>query len=266
MIIKFDNVSYNISNKQILENISFSLESGDFLTIMGECGSGKSTLIKIFNRIIKTDNSIYIDDKLISDENIKEIRSKMFYINSNIDKMFFCDYVYDELAFSLENLCFEKEVIKENINKVSKELGIENLLEKRIEELSYGQKTTVMCAVLLTLNPSIIIFDELLSTLDNVSKTNLMDILKSKLSKESIIINITHDVEDVLFGNKILLLDKGTNKAFGEINEVYKDTKSFEESNIEIPFIAKLSKLLLYYDLIDEIYLKEDELINKLWP
>ena len=152
-----------------------------------------------------------------------------------------------------------KNLIKDE--QIIKTFNIENILDRKMNTLSTGEKTLV--TILLNVDKELLIIDDILKNLDNLTKDLLLRKIK-KLRKEKITIFVTTSADDILFGNKTLIMSKNNN-TFNDTKKIIKEEKIFKEANITLPFIINLSKKLSYYDLVDKEYFEIDKLVNDLW-
>ena len=152
-----------------------------------------------------------------------------------------------------------KNLIKDE--QIIKTFNIENILDRKMNTLSTGEKTLV--TILLNVDKELLIIDDILKNLDNLTKDLLLIKIK-KLRKEKITIFVTTSADDILFGNKTLIMSKNNN-TFNDTKKIIKEEKIFKEANITLPFIINLSKKLSYYDLVDKEYFEIDKLVNDLW-
>ena len=152
-----------------------------------------------------------------------------------------------------------KNLIKDE--QIIKTFNIENILDRKMNTLSTGEKTLI--TILLNVDKELLIIDDILKNLDNLTKDLLLRKIK-KLRKEKITIFVTTSADDILFGNKTLIMSKNNN-TFNDTKKIIKEEKIFKEANITLPFIINLSKKLSYYDLVDKEYFEIDKLVNDLW-
>lgn len=265
-IIIIKDLIFKYDNKFIFNRFSLDIKDGSWTTLVGPNGGGKSTLVKILLGLLKTESYINIDKDILSYENIRQIRSKIGIVFENPDNCFVAETVMDEIAFSLENLEYSKKEIRKKIMEVSEYLGIVDCLEKDPHMLSGGQKQMVLLASALALDPKILILDEALTRIDNNDKVQVLKTLKKIYQdKKMTIINVTHDMEEAVYGDDIIVIDEGKLILKGPKELILKEEKIFRELGLELPFMAQLSIKLQYYDLIDDMILDMDELVNKLW-
>jgi len=151
----------------VIDNVSLEIKKGEFVCILGHNGSGKSTLAKLLVGLLKADSGeIYINDKLLTEESVDELRTEIGIVFQNPDNQFVGVTVKDDIAFGLENRRYAREDMLELIDKFSNLVGMNRFLEANPETLSGGEKQRVAIAGVLAYNPNIIIFDEATSMLD----------------------------------------------------------------------------------------------------
>lgn len=259
--IKDLNFSYE---KSLFKDFNLDIKSGTWITLMGPNGSGKSTLIKIITGVIKTDANIILDDIKLN-SNIIEFRKKIGIIFDNPNDTFVCETVFEEIAFVLENLKYSKSTIRKKINEIAEFLNIKEILKSSIKTLNNNQKNLVSLASILVLKPKVLIVDELLDQLDYDDKVKFIKILKD-LNKEGMtIINVTHDIENTLCGNEILILNQGNIVIQGPTKKVLEKEQLLNELGFKQPFMIELSNKLKFYGLIDKTILDMKRMVNQLW-
>lgn len=265
-IIIAKKLSCKVQNKLILDDINFDISRGEFISIVGPSGSGKSTLAKALLGLIPIDGYLNICNMHVCKNNIEEIRKNIGIVFENPDNYFVIDTVEDELAFTLENLNKSPENIKKLIDEVVNYLHIEKVLKKNINNLSGGEKQLVALASVLINAPKIIVLDEAFSMLDGESHKLLLDLIKKiNQEKKITIINITHDMNDTIYSDRILVLDKGKIALIGTKDEVYADDKRLKSIGLNLPFMVDLSKRLGYYGLVDKNILNMNTMVKHLW-
>lgn len=207
-ILEIKDLSIFICNKRIFKDVSFSLNKGDFLGIIGQNGCGKSTLIKYIVGLLQpsviSKGNIWKSDSLKDKGNIRYLAQ-----STDEDYKMFPATVYEVISTGLIFSKLNKEEKKEEINKVLKDLDILHLKNKMIGETSGGEKQKVLIARTLVGNPKLIVLDEPTSAIDEISVQKIYDAL-GKINKEgTTIIMISHDLDEVTENaNKVLLLDE----------------------------------------------------------
>lgn len=265
-IIIIKDLNFKYDNKLIFSRFDLEIKRGTFTTIVGPNGSGKSTLIKIILGLLRVNSYVNIDQSLLCDDNLKTIRRKIGVVFENPDNQFVAETVMDDIAFSLENMKYTKIEIRKKIEKFTRYLGIYDLLEREPHSLSGGEKQLVALASALVIEPKILILDEALTMVDREIKEKTYKILQELHKTESLtIINVTHDLEDSLYGDDIVVIDQGRVILKGPKELVLEEEKVFNNIGIDLPFMASLSIKLRYYDLVDKIILDMDEMVDILW-
>lgn len=261
-IIKIKNLNYKNFDNKLFNNFELNIEESDFMSIIGPNNAGKTTLIKILSGLKKYEGTILIDNKELK-ENKKEIRKIISIVFDNPETQFIMDTVYNDIYLTAKNKKIDN--IDEEINKISKILKIENILDKSPQHLSGGEKQKVVIASALLGNPKILILDEALSMIDPISKKEIYKYLVKLNNEGTTIINISSDIEDTLYSKNILILNNGTIESLDTKENTYNKENIFKKLQMELPFIIELSKKLSYYNLVNKDYYNEEELINKLW-
>ena len=266
-IIRIDKLNFKYKDKQIFNNLNLNIEKGSFVSIIGPNGSGKSTLIKILTGLLKYDGYINIDGYHLNDFYLKEIRRKIGVVFDNPDNHFVSELVIDDLAFSLENLQYDKEEMTIAINKIAKEFKIENILYMEPCDLTNSEKQKVAIAGSLIFNPKILILDEALHQLTSKDKDDILKILKKYQKERNLtIIMITHNLENTLYSDRIIVLNEGDIYLDGILKKVYENKEKLSKLKLNLPFIINLSYKLQEENIIDKIYINEKELMEDLWP
>ncbi len=260
-LIKIDNVSYEKNNLLVLDSINIEINNGDFISLVGPCNSGKSTLINILFGNYKYSGNIsyYYNEEQVS----KEEFLKSVYVLS--DSSFKYDRVYDELASSLRNLDLDEIEIKDKITEISKYLKISDLLDCIPNSLSSGQKQVISLAVALVSNPQILVIDDTLDMIDSIIKDKILTLLrKIQHDKNITIIYVTKNLEDALYTGRLILLE-GKVLLDGKPKKMLENVKVFQGTGLTLPFMVDLSKKLQYYELVNKIEFNMDKLVNVLW-
>ena len=258
--------SYDGTNK-VIDEISFSVEKGSFVSILGHNGSGKSTLAKLIVGLLeKSEGEIYFNDELLNKKSMRDFQSKVSLIFQNPDNQFIGSTVEDDIAFGLENKCFPHEKMQEEIEHFAASVNMLDYLKKEPTNLSGGQKQRVALAGALILKPEILILDEATSMLDPKGKSTVRKVIDRihKENKELTIISITHDIDEALLSDKVLILSKGKLIKEGKPQEVLRDEKALLDIKLDMPFVYKLEKELSYIDInsqADNI----DQLVEDIW-
>ena len=237
--IHLENVSYETTNTYnntsttLLKNINFFVNKGEFISVMGPNGCGKSTLARLLNAtLLPTSGEIYIDGLNTKNHNL-EIKKKIGMVFQNPDNQIISSTVEEEIAFGLENLCIPTKEMKIKIKNSLHEVGLDGFEKKSIHSLSGGQKQKLIIASILAMEPEAIIFDEPTSMLDPDSKKNIMNIiLKLKNIHKMTIILITHYIKEALHSDKVVLLNKSKIVSIMPPKDLFSDVKLIARNGI----------------------------------
>ena len=272
MIIEFKNVSFSYDesekeNKDVIKNISFNINPGEMIAILGHNGSGKSTIAKlIMGLLVPSSGHIYLDNVDITDESIKEkeldlLHAKMGIIFQNPDNQFVGVTVKDDIAFGLENHQVPRNEMIEKINKYAKLVDMDEYLDKNPEALSGGQKQRVAIAGVLAMETEVIIFDEATSMLDPKGTKEIIDMIKKlKNDYDKTIITITHNLEEAVFADRVLVINNGKIVLDGTPQEVLKEKEILEDSGLSL-----IDSLDLIHKLKDKPLKDKERLMDALW-
>lgn len=266
-IIKIEKLNFKYKDKQVFNNLDLNIEKGSFVSIIGPNGGGKSTLIKILTGLLLDYNGyINIDGYNLNKFYLKEIRRKIGVVFDNPDNHFVAETVIDDLAFSLENLQYSKEDITNSINEIVKIFKLENILYAEPRNLTNSEKQKVAIAGSLIFNPKILILDESLHQLTPSDKKEILGILKKYQKERNLtIIMITHNLENTLYSDRIVVLNEGKIYLDGTLEEVYSEKEKISKLKLNLPFMIKLSYRLQEEGIIEKIYTDPKVLMEDLW-
>ena len=265
-IIEMENINLSYNKKQIFKNLNLTFEKGSFTTIIGNNGSGKSTLIRLLVGLLVCEGKITINGLELNHDNLKKIISKIGVVFENPDDQFVAETVLDDIVFSLENMQVDKKEIDKRVKKISKFIGIEDILDKEPHNLSGGQKQLVALASALITDPDILILDEALTMIDPDTRIKIYKILEqiNKVNKITII-NVTHNMDEILYGDNLIVMDKGNIVLNGPKEFVFLEEKTLNKLGLKLPLIVELTTKLQYYGLIDHLIFDMEELVNEIW-
>lgn len=244
--IEIKDLSFSYTGKrQILKNINLKIEKGEWIAILGHNGSGKSTLAKTIVGLLEPSvGSIMVDGVPLSQETLGEIRKKIGIVFQNPDNQFVGVTVRDDIAFGMENLCVPKDEMLERIRYFAEKVGMEKYLDKEPASLSGGQKQRVAIAGILAMHTEIMIFDEATSMLDPYARGDLMRHIKSLHDEGLTVIMITHEIEEALLADRLVILKNGEIFSDGPKEELLRKPAIFENSMLELPFSLRLANRL----------------------
>ncbi|MDN6195495.1 MAG: energy-coupling factor ABC transporter ATP-binding protein [Atopostipes suicloacalis] len=270
-LISLKDVSFRYSslNENLaLDNVSLTIERGEWITIIGANGSGKSTLVKTLNGLnMPVNGKVMIDDLELSEENIWEIRQKVGIVFQNPDNQFVGSTVADDVAFGLENMGMPRDEMIKRIDESLIQVSMENYKDIEPSRLSGGQKQRVAIAGILALKPEIIIFDEATSMLDPKGRFEVLKVLKEVKEKNNLtVISITHDINEAAEADQIIVMEKGKIKYQDKPKEIFKLGEKLVPLGLTVPFIEELMKKLQENNLeINGKITTEEGLVDWLW-
>jgi len=243
-LIEVKNLTFSYDKKfNVIDGVSFCVESGKYISIIGHNGSGKSTFAKLLIGLLEPQsgeiNAFGLD---LNSTNIHEIRRKIGIVFQNPDNQFVGTTVRDDIAFGLENRCVPQEKMDDIIQEFSRKVHMENYLDKAPENLSGGQKQRVAIAGILALSPDVIIFDEATSMLDPRGKREVRECI-DEMRKENpnlSILSITHDLEEAFSSDEVIVLQEGKVIGYGKPENLLEKPEIFEKSHLDLPFKNKL--------------------------
>lgn len=222
--IKYENIGMKYNDKSVVNNFNLEVEDGDFVTIVGSSGSGKTTILKMVNGLNKpTSGDIYIRGENIKTKNLIELRRNIGYaIQGSV--LFPHLTVYENIAY-VPNLLNKKnkEKTKRAVYKWLKMVDLEEeMLNRYPDELSGGQKQRVGIARALAASPNILLMDEPFGAVDEITRRSLQKELKKVQEKTGItVLFVTHDISEALYlGTKVLVMDKGVIQQYGDPKEI----------------------------------------------
>lgn len=251
--VKHLSYSYIKESEDVVNDVSFDVEEGTYVTIVGPNGSGKSTLARLLIGLLKKNGGdVFILDKELKKENINSIRKDVGIIFQNPDNQFIGATVEDDIAFGLENRQVGREEMRDIVKSFSEKVGMSSFLKKEPSNLSGGQKQRVAIAGVLALNPKILIMDEATSMLDPKGKVEILNLI-NEVRKENpslTVVSITHDIEEAYLSDQVIVLKDGKVMVSGKPEDVFKDEKTLEENNLTVPFLYKVKNKMreLGYD------------------
>ncbi|MCI7083156.1 MAG: hypothetical protein MR938_00400 [Tenericutes bacterium] len=243
------------------EDIEFSLKEGDFVSIIG---NNNDLLVHTLLHGNKKAN-IFLGDIELNKINFGKVRRRMNYVLYRDLDIFVAETVMDEIAFGLESLAMGKNDIKENIESMAKTFKLTSLLDKDPNSLGCSDKIKMKIMSSLIIKPKILVIDNIISLLDYKDKILVFDILKEYVKNGGIVINFTNDIEETMFGEKIIIIYDKKLVCEGKTLSVLNEEKILKRLGLGLPFIVELNKYLMDYKLIDKYYLTNKKLVGAIW-
>ena len=243
-IIEVKNLNFSYEEERpILKNISFSVEAGRYVALIGHNGSGKSTLAKILAGLFKkVEGDVKIFDLPLEKNNLVAIRSQLGIVFQNPDNQFVASSVKEDIAFGLENRAIPQKEMDPIILEVAIEVGMEKFLDAAPENLSGGQKQRVAIAGTLAMKPRLLLLDEATSMLDPKGKREILALIQKmrQNNPELTIVSITHDVEEAASADEVIVLNDGEIVLHGTPEEVFSHRDVLASVRLDTPFFDSL--------------------------
>lgn len=261
-MIKVNKLNFSYDGKsEALKDLTLHIKKGKWVSILGHNGSGKSTLAKIIIGLLEpSSGEVYIEDELLTTENLSEIRKKVGIVFQNPDNQFVGVTVKYDIAFGLENQQTPQREMQEKVLEYAKFVGMEDFLDKEPHNLSGGQKQRVAIAGALAMNQEILILDEATSMLDPKGTKEIVELIKTVNKKRNItVITITHDLTLASMSDYIFVLKDGEVTIEGEPLEVFNQEEKLVASHLEIPFALRV------YKEFAKKTNKDNKLVEALW-
>lgn len=227
-----------------IDDVSLDVQAGDFVAILGHNGCGKSTLAKNMNALLfPTEGTLYVDGKNSSDEaNIWDIRKTCGMVFQNPENQMIGTVVDEEVAFGPENMGVPSKEIWERVVESLKSVEMYEYINKSPNKLSGGQKQRIAIAGVLAMHPRCIILDEPTAMLDPVGRKEVIRAIRALNEVENItIILITHYMEEVIYANKVYVMDKGKVVMDGSPREIFSRVDELEELRLDVPKATRLA-------------------------
>jgi len=250
-----------------LKDITFHVKRGEWLSIVGHNGSGKSTTVRLIDGLLEAESGeIVIDGQRLTDENVWNIRRQIGMVFQNPDNQFVGATVEDDVAFGLENQGLPRQEMKKRVEEALDLVGMLDFKKREPARLSGGQKQRVAIAGVVALRPAILILDEATSMLDPEGRRELIETVQGiRKDYDMTVISITHDLEEVAMSDRVLVMKKGEIESTSSPRELF-SRNDLDQIGLDDPFANQLKHSLSQngYDL-PENYLTESELEDKLW-
>ena len=269
-IIDVKNLSFRYKESQEyydVKDITFHVKRGEWLSIVGHNGSGKSTTVRLIDGLLEAESGeIVIDGQRLTEENVWDIRRQIGMVFQNPDNQFVGATVEDDVAFGLENQGLSRQEMKKRVEEALDLVGMLDFKKREPARLSGGQKQRVAIAGVVALRPAILILDEATSMLDPEGRRELIDTVKGiRKDYDMTVISITHDLEEVAMSDRVLVMKKGEIESTSSPRELF-SRNDLDQIGLDDPFANQLKHSLSQNGYgLPENYLTESELEDKLW-
>jgi len=247
MLIKLKNVThiYEQQNVMALDNINLQIDKNEFIGLVGHTGSGKSTLVQLFNGLITpSEGEVFIDGTKLNSEkvNLKDIRRKIGLVFQYPEHQLFEETVYEDIAFGPKNLDLSKEKIDKRVKEAMElvNLDFEEFNNRSPFNLSGGQQRRVAIAGVLAMGPDVLILDEPSAGLDPKGRERLTELLYYLHQNYSMtIILISHRMEEIArLSNRVIVLDEGKIVMDNHPRKIFSQRDKLQELGLDLPEIS----------------------------
>lgn len=273
IIMSFKDVTFTYtpddqSVRPALADLSFSIEEGEWIALVGHNGSGKSTIAKLMNGLLFPQAGEVVAMNLtMSEESLWDIRSQMGMVFQNPDNQFVGATVQDDVAFALENNGVPHEEMVVRVKESLRQVKMEEFLDHEPHHLSGGQKQRVAIAGALALRPRLLILDEATSMLDPQGRMEVIETIRELREETGLtVISITHDLEEAALADRIIVMNAGRKHKEGTPEEVFLTGNELTTLGLDLPFAMRMTHLLREagVQVLGE-HMTEDELVEELW-
>lgn len=260
--IEIDQLTFGYTKHHFAVNeLSLSIHKGEFVCILGHNGSGKSTLAKLLIGLLRPrGGTITIDGEVLSEETVDDIRKKIGIVFQNPDNQFVGVTVKDDIAFGMENHLIPRDEMLQRIDTYTKIVSMDKFLNHNPEQLSGGEKQRVAIAGILAMDPEVIIFDEATSMLDPKGVGEVNQVIADLKGKKTIIA-ITHNLEESLQADRVIVMNEGKIILNGTPREIFENKKVLKSAHLDILEGMKVLQYIEQYQAFKD----KEKLEDAIW-
>ena len=233
-MIIFENVSFSYErSKPVITDLSFRIEDGEAVGLIGANGAGKSTVMKLLLGLLPAEGRITVDGLEVNKQNLSAVRRKLGFVLQNSDNQMFMPTVYEDMMFAPLNYMVSREEAEQRVDAVLERLGLQDLKYRHNHKLSGGEKRMAAIATILAMEPEVILMDEPTSALDPYNRRIVINTIR-ELDQTRII--TSHDL-DMIFDtcDRVILLSEGRIAADGPADVILRDRALLEANHMELP-------------------------------
>lgn len=268
-ILEVENLTFKYEEDQeapTLDGVSFAVQAGEWVSIIGQNGSGKSTTARAIDGLLENvSGNIKIDGQILSSENVWALRQKIGMVFQNPDNQFVGATVEDDVAFGMENQGIPREEMILRVDQALKQVNMLEFKGKEPARLSGGQKQRVAIAGIIALRPEIIILDEATSMLDPTGRAEIMRVIREiKVEYNLTVLSITHDLDEATLSDRVLVMRAGKIIKSAKPEELFGSGEDMINIGLDMPFTSNLAEDLRADFNLPEKYLNEEELAELL--
>lgn len=248
-LLEFQNVTYSYEEEGpvVLQSVSFGVQKGEFVVILGHNGSGKSTIAKLSNSIyLPTEGKVFVNGMDTSvEENEMKCRKTVGVVFQNPDNQIVASIVEEDVAFGPENLCVPQDELRKRVDEALQSVGMYDYRNHETHKLSGGQKQRVAIAGILAMKPQCIVLDEPTAMLDPKGRREVMKAVRKLNQEEGItVLFITHFMEEAVNADRVMVVDDGKILLDGPPAEVFAQSELLKKVGLDVPEVARLAATL----------------------
>ena len=234
-MIEFRNVSFSYDPETpVVEDLSFTIQPGEAVGLIGANGAGKSTIMKLLLGLIWGSGEISVDELSMNKQNLSRIRQKIGFVLQDSDNQMFMPTVYEDMIFGPRNYGLSKAEAEQRVNEVLNRLGLQSLKHRYNHKISGGEKRMAAIATILAMEPETMLMDEPSTALDPVNRRTVINTIKA-LPQTKLI--ASHDLDMILDTcQRVILLSHGKIVADGDTETILRDKALLEANRMELPF------------------------------
>ena len=233
-MIEFQNVRFAYEkDRPVLRDVSFRIEKGESVGLIGANGAGKSTLMKVLLGLLTAEGRVLVDGVAVEKATLPEVRRKLGFVLQNSDNQMFMPTVYEDMIFAPLNYGLSREEAEARVDAALARLGLEALKHRHNHRLSGGEKRMAAIATILAMEPEAVLMDEPTSALDPYNRRVVINTIRA-LPQTRLI--TSHDLDMILDTcQRVILLSRGTVVADGPAEEILRDKALLEAHRMELP-------------------------------
>ena len=224
---------------RVIDHLSFSIHKGESVGLIGANGAGKSTIMKLMLGLLQGEGKILVDGLPVEKKNLPVIRQKIGFVLQDSDNQMFMPTVYEDMIFGPLNYGLSKEEAETRVDRVLRDLNLEELKHRHNHKLSGGEKRMAAIATILAMEPEMIVMDEPSTALDPCNRRTVINTI-NRLPQTKII--ASHDLDMILDTcQRVILLSHGRIAADGDTDTILRDKELLEANRMELPFCLQRS-------------------------
>ena len=234
-MIEFQHVSFSYEkDRPVIEDLSFRIERGESVGLIGANGAGKSTVMKLLLGLLSGEGKIIVDGIEVNKASLSSVRRRLGFVLQNSDNQMFMPTVYEDMIFAPLNYGLSREEAERRVDAVLQQLGLQELKHRHNHRISGGEKRMAAIATILAMEPEVILMDEPSSALDPYNRRIVINTIRDLRQTKLI---TSHDLDMILDTcERVILLSGGRIVADGPAEEILRDKDLLEAHRMELPF------------------------------